>query len=80
MFLFRRNKMQAVEFDSYIENGVIPVPLEYQNTIPHSSVRVIVLPKNTSVRPVETTGKKKLYSLDVDMSGFVFNRNEINER
>jgi len=71
--------MQAVEFDSYVENGVIPIPLEYQEVIPHS-IRVIVLPKNATDKSQEKIEKKKLYSLDVDMSGFVFDRNEINER
>jgi len=72
--------MQAIEFDTYIENGVITIPLQYQKTISHS-VRVIVQPKEEASNiPQFSEGKAKLYSLDVDMSGFVFDRNEINER
>ena len=73
--------MQTIEFDSYVENGVITVPLKYQKIITRL-VKVIVSPKeevpDTSYNT--TVGKKNLYSLDVDMSGFIFNRNEINER
>ena len=72
--------MQAVEFDSYVENGVITIPLQYQMAIPRS-VRVIVLPiEETPIAPPNTINKKKLYSLEVDMTGFIFNRDKINER
>ena len=72
--------MQAVEFDSYVENGVISVPLEYQNTITRS-VRVIVFPKQETPVNLQTPVKKKpLFSLAVDMTGFSFNRDEVNER
>ena len=33
-----------VEFDSYVENGFIPVPPQYKDALP-GSVRVIVFPK-----------------------------------
>ena len=33
-----------VEFDSYVENGFIPVPAQYKDTLP-GSVRVLVFPK-----------------------------------
>ena len=72
--------MQIIEFDSYVENGVIAIPLQYQEKIAHS-VKVIVMPKNETPSLSEGFEKKKnLYSLDVDMSGFYFDRNEINER
>ena len=71
--------MQAIEFESYVENGVIKIPLQYQNTIARS-VRVIVFPRESHNGPKDTEKKKKLYSLAVNMSGFCFDRNEINER
>ena len=72
--------MQTVEFDSYVENGVIAIPAQYQNVISRS-VRVIVLPKEEiSNGPQNTEKKKGLYSLAVDMTGFIFDREEINER
>jgi hypothetical protein len=72
--------MQAIEFESYVENGVIVIPLQYQKTITHS-VRVIVLSKDETFKFSQKTGNKKnIYSLAVDMSGFTFNRELINER
>ena len=72
--------MQAIEFDSYVENGVIAIPVQYQKAVPRS-VRVILLPKEgTSGILQRDKNKKNLYSLAVDMSGFVFDRNEINAR
>ena len=72
--------MQTIQFDTYIENGVITIPLRYQKTISHS-VRVIVQPKEEVSNISQFSERKtKLFSLDVDMSGFVFDRNEINER
>ena len=72
--------MQTIEFDSYVENGVITVPLQYHKIITRL-VKVIVLPKEEAPDTSNSTGgKKNLYSLDVDMSGFVFDRNKINER
>ena len=71
---------QTVEFDSYIENGVIAIPLQYQHAITHS-VRVIIQPKEeTPGTPQNTVKRKEIYSLAVDMKGFTFDRDEINER
>jgi len=70
-------KMQAVEFDSYVDNGVIAIPLQYQNEVSRA-VRVILLSRETTTS--NASPKKKIYSLAVDMSGFTFDRNEINER
>ena len=72
--------MQAIEFDSYVENGVIAIPAQYQKSISRS-VRVIVLPKEETPCILQGDEKKKnLYSLAVDMGGFVFDRNVVNER
>ena len=72
--------MQAIEFDSYVENGVIVIPAQYQKAISRS-VRVIVLPKEENSGIYQGDEKKKnLYSLAVDMGDFVFDRNEVNER
>ena len=72
--------MQTIEFDSHVENGIITIPSQYQKIIPHS-VRVIVLPKEEIPSTPQYIAKEKsLYSLAIDMTGFVFDRNEINER
>ena len=72
--------MQAVEFDSYVKDGVITIPSQYQKEIARS-VRVIVLSKEeTPSVSQDVATKKDLYYLAVDMTGFTFDRNEINER
>ena len=72
--------MQTLEFDSFVENGAIAVPSQYHDLITHS-VRVIVLPKEETAAASESAIREKnIYSLAVDMTGFNFNRNEINER
>jgi hypothetical protein len=67
--------MQAVEFETFVENGVIPIPVEYRNSVAES-VKVIVLNKE----PVKMAKKSKIYSIGVDMTGYKFNRDEANER
>ena len=72
--------MQTLEFDSYVENGVIAVPSQYHDLNSHS-VRVIVFPKEEAPGVSKNAaGKKGIFSLAVDMSGFTFDRSEINER
>ena len=71
--------MQTVEFDTNVENGVINIPFQYQEAIPRS-VRVIVKPIIEGNDHQKTAKKKKIYSLAVDMTNFIFDRNEINER
>ena len=68
---------QVAEFDSSVENGVIAIPPQYRDEIPQS-VRVIVFANGKRRTGSKTT--KKLYSIGVDMTGFVFNRDEANER
>ena len=72
--------MQTLEFNSYVENGVIAVPSQY-HSLNSRSVRVIVFPKDETPGVSQIVpGKKEIYSLAVDMSGFTFDRSEINER
>jgi hypothetical protein len=67
--------MQAYEFDATIKNGVINIPEEYKEKI-HSDVRVIILADKKTKSP-----KKDLFpDFALDTTGFVFNRDEANER
>jgi len=71
--------MQAVEFETKIENGVIPIPYQYRDTF-SDDVRVIVLTnEKPSQEPVKQK-KKKLHYIGIDMTGYKFNREEANER
>ena len=68
-------KMQAVEFSAIVENGVIPIPRQYKDSVT-DKVRVIVLSEAKTEKPK----KKKIYSIGLDMTGYRFNREEANER
>jgi hypothetical protein len=67
--------MQAVEFETRVENGVIPIPFQYKDSVT-DNVRVIVLSETNMGKPK----KKKIYSIGIDMSGYKFDREEANER
>ena len=67
--------MQIYTFDSEIKDGTILLPDEYKNISP-GEVKVI-LQKEEPAKP----GKKKTYNaLELDISGFKFNREEANAR
>ena len=53
--------MEAIEFDSYVENGVIVIPAQYQKAI-SSSVRVILMPIEK-----KTSQKASFSSPDIDI-------------
>jgi hypothetical protein len=67
--------MQAVEFNATVENGVIPIPQQYKNSVANK-VRVIVFSETNSEKPKN----KKIHSIGVDMTGYKFTREEANER
>jgi len=43
--------MQAIEFETNIENGIVHVPKEYQSLQKASKARIIILVDNTSELP-----------------------------
>jgi hypothetical protein len=66
--------MPAVtEFEAHVENDTILIPPQYRQPCPYD-VQVIIVSKKLPAP------KKRLYSLGVDMTGFTFNRDEVNER
>jgi len=69
--------MQAVEFETKIENGVIPVPYQYRDSF-SDNVKVILLSKDKVEQ--KPRKKKKIYSIGIDMTGFKFDREEANAR
>jgi hypothetical protein len=74
---YRRIEMQAVEFETKVENGVIHIPAQYIDTL-SDNVKVIILPEEKSSQ--EPRKKKKLYYIGIDMTGYKFDREEANER
>ena len=69
--------MRAYEFQTSVNNGIIHIPVEYRNKI-SSKVKVILL----SEEPIKKINEKKIMfnAMKLDTRGFVFNREEANER
>jgi len=68
--------MQAVEFESIIDDGIIRIPDEIKNQV-GKQVKVILLSKDT----VKIQKKAKTFSaISIDTKGFVFDREEANAR
>jgi hypothetical protein len=73
--------MQAVEFETFVENGVIPIPVEYRDSVAEK-VRVIVLKEDDTTRETKKLVRKskKIHYIGIDMAGYKFDRDEANER
>jgi hypothetical protein len=69
--------MQAVEFETKVENGVIHIPEQYIDIISDNVKVTILSEEKTSQKPRK---KKKLYYIGIDMTGYKFDRVEANER
>jgi hypothetical protein len=71
--------MQAYEFNTVIHEGMIRIPEQYQNKLlSPSPVRVILL-SNTTKSNI-SSGHKKFSAMKLQTKGFIFNREEANER
>jgi hypothetical protein len=71
--------MQAYEFNTIVQEGMIRIPEQYQDKLlSPSSVRVILLSNATesNISP----GNKKFTAMKLHTKGFTFNREEANER
>jgi len=55
--------MQMVEFDSYVENGVIPIPSRYKDALP-GSIKVLVFPNSDAAAPKEADSARFSGGLD----------------
>jgi hypothetical protein len=63
--------MQAIEFNSIITNGAIPIPEEYKNMLP-ASVKVIVFPvadKQTKNQNASMNWLGKIYKVEAFKPG-----------
>ena len=66
--------MQAFEFQTTVQDGIIRIPDRYAREIPQK-IRVIVLAEKT-----EQETKAPFPYFAVDTTGYVFDREEANER
>jgi hypothetical protein len=73
--------MQAIEFTSIINNGVIPIPDQYKGKI-GNEVKVIAFPEHSTGQSEGSQRKKKeaFHCIGIDMTGFQFDREAANER
>ena len=71
--------MQAVEFEATIDNGMIPIPCQYRDTLTDKMEIIVHAMENGSQKPLKQQ-KKKLHYIGIDMTGYKFNREEANER
>ncbi len=68
--------MQAIEFTTKVEDGVIKVPQKYLSQT-QDTVRVIILLEQSE----STAETKKFHSgVELDTKGFKFDRDEANKR
>ena len=67
--------LQAYEFNSTINNGIINIPEQYRDKMP-STVKVIVLAHDKQTKAED----KKFSAIRLKTKGFRFNREEANER
>ncbi|MCL2095329.1 MAG: hypothetical protein FWH10_00320 [Oscillospiraceae bacterium] len=66
--------MRAYEFQTFVHNGIIPIPDEYKKKI-ISKIKVIVLTEES------VPDKKSLFpDFTIDTTGYKFDREEANER
>jgi hypothetical protein len=59
--------MQAIEFETQIENGVIAIPAEYQQTfVDHTSVKVILLKPEVEDNSPDMIADLLAHPLEID--------------
>jgi hypothetical protein len=66
--------MQTIEFEDVIDNGVITIPKEFKS-ITQNGTKVKII-----IKPIPLRKTDLFPFAEVDMSGFVFKRDAINER
>ena len=70
--------MMAYEFQAAVNDGIIRIPSEYKNKI-SKMVKVILLSEE-STKKLNNEKKSIFTAMKLDTRGFVFNREEANER
>jgi len=74
--------MEAYEFQATLIDGIIRIPVEYRNKL-FGNVKVILIQENVSGKSADNKDLAKENPFPyfaVDTTGYVFNREEANER
>jgi hypothetical protein len=76
--------MQTIEFECHLKNGLIQVPKHYQNWFQKSvKVRLLAtdkIAKKPQKDSINEEVKNFFENIQIDLSGYHFNRDEANER
>ena len=70
--------VQAFEFQTALNDGIIRIPAEYQNKLT-GKVKVIIMQERPISKKIDSE-KSSFPYFAVDTTGFLFNRDEANER
>ncbi|MCL2344039.1 MAG: hypothetical protein FWC62_09140 [Firmicutes bacterium] len=73
--------MEAYEFQTAVNDGIIRIPAEYRNKV-SNRVKVILLSEKPTEQSKGPSDKAEptFSAMKLDTRGFVFNREEANER
>lgn len=71
--------MRAVEFDSFVDGGVICIPEQYRHDI-GNAVRVIVLSEDTPAEKTRPLSAEDFTEPKISTAGWKFDREEANGR
>ena len=77
--------MFTIQFETVVTDGVIHIPEQYTNLVPTVSVNVTLVISESERLKFKTKSKDKPSGIDefpaiLNTTGFVFNREEANER
>ena len=70
--------MVAYEFKTTLHDGVIQIPAEYRNMI-MGNVKIIIVQEDETIKLINNQ-ESSFPFFAVDTTGYVFNRDEANER
>ena len=72
-----KSDTDILEFNSFVENGIILIPDEYKNKF-FGKVKIILIPEAVESKP---SGREFNFPyFAADTAGYVFDREEANER
>ena len=73
--------MEAIEFKTILNNGMVVIPTQYSSQWEGKTIRVIVLDESEPLsEPVDKSKKMMFKAISLNTQEFDFNREEANAR
>jgi hypothetical protein len=73
--------MQAIEFKTILQNGIVTIPAQYFHEWEGKTIRVILLEETeATTSSVKNTQEPAFQAITLSTQGFQFNRDEANDR